>query len=352
MILFDAERMKYPNTGLYHYCLQVGKALLQSSVSASTDIFFYTPEHQLGIFGEREKYLPQRAWHKFYLPHANNFNLWHCTYQGTNYFPFKSKSKKVITVHDINFMYDSEKSSRRKQKYLYDLQSKIDAVDHVIVISKFVRDQLDAYGLIANKPLSIIHNGCNINSITQPQPPQSIPAADFLFTIGTIVDKKNFHVLPRLLVNNNLRLIIAGTEQSASYKQKIILEAKQYNVLDRVDFVGVISEPEKYWYYQHCKGFVFPSLAEGFGLPVIEAMHFGKPVFLSTATSLPEIGGDNAYYFNSFEIDRMQSVLVHGLVDFEINNKKVAVQQRASLFKWEHVAAAYGDIYLQLLADG
>ena len=135
-----------------------------------------------------------------------------------------------------------------------------------------------------------------------------LPNAPFLFTIGTIVDKKNFHVLPCLLAGNNKKLIIAGITQSEDYKHKIIDEAKRWNVLDRLFFTGTVNENDKQWYIKHCEAFVFPSLAEGFGLPVVEAMYFGKPVIISNLSSLPEVGGRCSLLFQQLRSAEMQSV--------------------------------------------
>ena len=95
---------------------------------------------------------------------------------------------------------------------------------------------------------------------------------------------------------------------------------------------------------------MFPSLAEGFGLPVIEAMHHGKPVFLSTHTSLPEIGGDAAYYFDTFEPAHMAQVLERGMADFAANDGPARVRAHASQFTWEKAGAAYLALYRSLAA--
>jgi glycosyltransferase involved in cell wall biosynthesis len=89
-------------------------------------------------------------------------------------------------------------------------------------------------------------------------------------------------------------------------------------------------------------------LAEGFGLPVIEAMHFGKPVFLSKFTSLPEIGGDVAYYFDSFDGDSMRKTLDEGLQHYVQNKPQSAIQKRSQLFSWEIAAKEYLEIYRSL----
>ena len=180
------------------------------------------------------------------------------------------------------------------------------------------------------------------------QKPTNITDQPFLYTIGTIAEKKNFHVLPALLVHNNYLLIISGITQSQTYKDKIIATAKSFGVADRVVFTGAISEAEKYWYYQHCKAFVFPSLAEGFGLPVIEAMHFGKPVILSTHTSLPEVGGEHAYYFQNFEPASMQQTLLNSLAHYQQQNSQALIKVWANTFTWQEAAIQYLNIYRSL----
>src|SRR5690606_36577767 len=119
-------------------------------------------------------------------------------------------------------------------------------------------------------------------------------------------------------------------------------------VTDKVKVVGPVSAEEKYWYLKYCKAFLFPSLAEGFGLPVIEAMYFGKPVFISDRTSLPEIGGDAAYYFCDFDAAYMQGVLEEGLTCHDRLQRADAVREHAEQFDWNKVAAAYLDIYRSL----
>jgi glycosyltransferase involved in cell wall biosynthesis len=140
-----------------------------------------------------------------------------------------------------------------------------------------------------------------------------------------------------------------GFEGTCPEKNKIIEEAKRLGVADRIFFAGPVSEAEKYWYLQQCAAFVFPSLSEGFGLPVIEAMHFGKPVLLSRATSLPEIGGSAAYYFDSFEPAHMSGLAAKAVQDVARNGKEAAIQQWAAQFSWEAAAREYCALYSRLL---
>src|ERR1700751_128658 len=128
-------------------------------------------------------------------------------------------------------------------------------------------------------------------------------------------------------------------------------EAAKFGVADRVKITGPISEEDKAWYYKNCAAFVFPSLAEGFGLPVIEAMHFGKPVFLSTLTSLPEIGGNAAFYFDSFDPEAMQQVFKNGMEQFYAENWEDKVKAHAMKFNWDETAKQYLALYEECLRN-
>ena len=101
--------------------------------------------------------------------------------------------------------------------------------------------------------------------------------------------------------------------------------------------------------YAQCTGFLFPSLTEGFGLPPIEAMHFGKPVFLARRTCLPEIGGEAADYFDDFAPAHMRSVVEQGLARFADPSRAQFVRDHAAQFDWDRAAEAYLDLYRKLL---
>ena len=345
-IVLDCERMKYPNTGLYHYCLQLAMAIQRNLDKNRESLQVYVREPEAPAFGPGFDIIPQNSLHKFYMPYPADTAVWHCTYQGSNYFPFRKKVPVVLTIHDLNFLYDEHKSHEKKQQYLTKLAQKIHSAGHIVAISNYVLTDIKKHFDISEKKCSVIYNGCNISAFTLPAlAANKIPAVPFLFTIGTVVDKKNFHVLPPLLEGNNRQLIISGVIQSEEYKTKVLSIATQYGVLDRVIFTGPISEAEKYWYMLNCEAFLFPSLAEGFGLPVIEAMYFGRPVVLSTHTSLPEIGGDEAYYFPDFEPLCMKKVLKESLQHYELYQPTEKIKARALLFNWDEAARQYIEIY-------
>ncbi len=347
-IVFDAERMRYAQTGLYYYCLHLGNALLQQQDNHNAQLGFYINKQNIQLFKTASFYYTHHSLYKHYMRLAGKADLWHCTFQGTNYFPSSANTRIVFTVHDINFLHENLPLKKQKN-YFNNLKKKTQNTDIIIAISEFVKNDLLKNNLAEENKIRVIYNGSNINDAIIAEAPANIPSSPFIFTIGILTEKKNFHVLSALLVNNNYVLIIAGIVNDIEYKQKIISTAKKLKVEERVIFAGAITESEKYWYYQHCLAFVFPSLAEGFGLPVIEAMHFGKPVILSKATSLPEIGGEHAYYFDNFNEEHMQHKLVTTLKDYAENNKAEAIKNWSKKFDWKITAEKHWQVYESLL---
>jgi glycosyltransferase involved in cell wall biosynthesis len=348
-IIFDAERMKYAHTGIYHYCLHLGNALLQQVANHNKRIGFYLPRATGKVFGQDQFYIRQHSLHKLLMPALSNHIIWHSTYQGTNYFPTLSNIRKILTVHDLNFLHE-DKPAHKQKKYLGALQEKINRSDKIVVISNFVKQELQDNLQIAPGKIEVIYNGCNITEGVIPKKPALPFEGPFLFSIGTIAAKKNFHVLPAALLDNDYHLVIAGIVQDEKYMQKIIDEATKLGVKERVHLVGAVSESEKYWLIQRCEVFIFPSVADGFGLPVIEAMHFGKAVLLSTATSLPEIGGSHAFYLNSFEPEHISAMVAHSIAHATEELKTNTIEW-SKQFSWEHAAKQYWDVYETLLND-
>lgn len=345
-ILFDCERMKYPNTGLYTFCSELGHALLEK-VTPDEQLYFYTPPKAVSHFGPKARYLRQHALHKLYLPHYEKFRVWHTTFQSSRYNTFQRATKRVLTIHDLNFLHES-KTAGKEKKYLAVVQRAIDRSDQLVAISHFSKNEVLQYLDTRNKPFSVIYNGIGISEFPGFDSPCIKPKGAFLFAIGTVLPKKNFHVLPALLrTQPQFELIIAGNIHKPYYNE-IMKQAALHGVEDRVKVIGPVTPQEKYWYYLHCSAFLFPSLAEGFGIPPVEAMHFGKPVFLSDKTCLPEIGGRYAYYFHDFDAAAMQHSFEEGMKDYAARQPAAQIRHHAAQFSWSKAATEYLEIYRKL----
>jgi glycosyltransferase involved in cell wall biosynthesis len=350
-ILIDAERTRYVHTGLYHFCKHLLHAIANQPCGDEYCLSTYAPEREWALFNKSMPVVKQYSLHKFYQPFLDKFQLIHSTFQGTNYFPFCLKGKVLLTVHDLNFLHEGRSAAVQK-KCLTNLEKKLQRADSVVAISGFVKSDLLRHTSVSPEKVKVIHNGCNILPGSDAELPPYRPSKPFFFTIGTVVSKKNFHVLPAMLLKNDFELVIAGILLVPEYVARIMQAARDLGVEDRVHIVGPVSEPEKIWYLQHCQAFAFPSIAEGFGLPVIEAMHFGKPVVLSTHTSLPEVGGKEAYYFEGFDSGHIASKTMEVLDDYARGGREKmrAIMDWSANFNWGWTAEQYLNEYKQLLA--
>lgn len=349
-IVFDCERMKYSDTGIYHYCLNLGRAL-QSEINQSHEqLTFYIPLNAVNALKHEFKPILQHTLHKFFMPDSGKYNIWHSTYQNTNYLPERNrKIKVVLTIHDLNFIYDEKKSAAKKQKYLRHLQKNINRSDVIVCISDFCKADVVKYCNIAGKPIHVIHNGTN--TLIQPtlNPLSYKPSKKFIFSIGVLTGKKNFHALLPLLKNSDIELLIAGRCDDPGYLNYLLASAAMLGVEKRLHILGIISETEKSWYFENCYAFASASVSEGFCLPVTEAMSVGKPLFLSNRTALPEIGGKVAFYFSDFDGNNMQNVFLDGMKEYKTTGLQHEIRKRGAGFCWNKAAKQYIEVYRSLL---
>jgi glycosyltransferase involved in cell wall biosynthesis len=345
-VFIEMEKLSNLNSGLGQFNLHLGQALVKQN--KQHELQFYVPSDRQGIFGS-QSYIFHKSSHKFFSPVPANADVWHGTHQQTKYWPSNKKTRTVLTVHDLNFLFKYQ--GWKKKRALRKLQSRINRSDKIITISQFTANELASHISLGNKIPQVIYNGNTLQVFENVKRPKWLGNDPFLFSIGIISVKKNFHTLVAMMSKlKDIKLVIAGNN-SGSYADKIREEIKAWKVEDQVMLPGEITNEERYWLYTHCEGFVFPSLAEGFGLPVIEAMSAGKPVFISRATSLPEIGGNEAYYWDDFYFQHMADVVEKGLIDARHNpGKKERLQQHAAQFTWQRSAQAYLQVYSEVTA--
>ena len=344
--------MKYPNTGIYHYCKQLSKALIEQRMADYPTLTLYLPEAEKQLAAKANGYIIQKSWHKLHHPVKRKSQLWHGTYQGSNYYPTSKAVKKLLTIHDLNFLFDEAKNADKQKRYLRKVQSLIERSDQLTAISHFTLQCVREHLKIDHVPVKVIYNGCNLPEQTTGFQQPSFIKTDrpYIFSIGTITKKKYFHTLPALLVGNDYNLIIAGITQDKDYLDEITMAAKKLGVEARLVLPGAVTESEKWWLLKNMHAFVFPSISEGFGLPVVEAMHWGKPVILSKHTCLPEIGANAAYYFNSFDSEEMRHIMQNALQHFYANpQQEELVRKRAAFFNWGEAAKEYWGLYKKIL---
>lgn len=280
------------------------------------------------------------------LPH---FDIWHSTTQHQLRHKRGKCDKFILTIHDLNYL--TEKNWLRQLKHKFILQRGINKAAAVTCISKFVGKQVEEHFNLKGKPVRVIYNGVEDIASDPQEKPAFATGRPFFFAIGQIRKKKNFHLLVDMMEQfPDHDLYICGDDHfdfSATVR-KHISQLPTHNAF----LCGKISAEEKVWLYAHCEAFLFASQGEGFGLPAIEAMQFGKPVFISNCTCLPEICGDCAYIWDSLEPKDMAFVIKQHLPNFYAKPDLAAqVKAHAAEFSYEKHIEAYIQLYKEIAND-
>ena len=278
------------------------------------------------------------------------YDLWHSLNQNIKIEPFFS-IPYLLTVHDIHFIFEGSTLSQVKLKAKFN--EKLKRANAIVYISEFAKKDTNAHFEVPNVPEYVIHNGNTITDINLPNDyePELVPPRPYLFSIGDFSERKNFMTLVEMLqFLPDYNLVLAGRANSV-YAEKLKTLIATKNLQDRVKLIGKIEDLDKQYYFQNCEAFVFPSLREGFGIPPIEAMRFGKPIFISNNTSLPEIGGEHSFYWDHYDPKYMADTLKLGMARFHNAQEfyKKWYIERAKSFSWETTAKQYAAVYRTLL---
>ena len=340
-IFLDTEKLKSPNSGLGQFCAHLGKAIENE---ANEPIGFYIDKKHYDFFLSNNKIIWKRSHQYFGV--SVKADLWHCMHQEAKYFPKDKTTKILLTIHDLNFL--DKYTGAKKERKLKNLQKLVNKVSGIVYISEFTKKIAEQHLELPDVLQKVIYNGVSVLDANPIIPEFVDDSKAFIFSIGIIGEKKNFHVLIEAMKNiPDLNLYLCGNAGS-KYADKIRTLITKHDLEKRVFLPGEISEAEKNWMYKNCKAFVFPSLNEGFGLPVVEAMHFGKPVVLSKLSSLPEIGGQEAVYLNNFLPEEIANKIELAIKKNTSENQE-SLRKRASFFSWEKAAGQYLEIYNTIL---
>jgi len=343
-------RIDHWHDGLGEFSRQLGLALAAQAprmrAESGWHLHFHLPTRFHGVFGDGVGYLATHTSQRLLHLRGTRFALWHVLHQHNRLRAPLGTQRQVETVHDLNFLH--AKSPAKIERYRQRLRQRLAGRDQAIAITHYVAGDLQRALAPLATPVQVIHNGAT-DLTTAPQSPiATLADQPFLLHISRLAPSKNVAALLALAAAwPEQRLVLAGATSpyTAEVRQQIA-QRGLHNVVLQLD----VSEAQKAWLYAHCQGFVFPSLAEGFGLPPIEAMHFGKPVFLSRLTSLPEVGGDQAHYFDSFDGLAMRAVVQAGLAADAAPGRAEAIAAHARGFSWQRCAAEHIALYQRLLA--
>ncbi|MEY8847715.1 glycosyltransferase family 4 protein [Psychroserpens sp. XS_ASV72] len=325
------------------------KHLKQENISLT--LLSKDPSELANTFSKDFKYKKYRSFQRKPLFRIKKkYDLWHSLNQNTKIEPYYN-IPYLLTIHDVNFM--EEAHGKDLERHIRLFKGKLNRSNAITYISNYAKEMTHNYFEVPNVEEFIIYNG----SPSKPEPipegytPQVLPKQPFLFSVGEFLEKKNFHTLIEMLqFLPEVSLVLSGKSKT-EYGKRIEKLIEELNLNSRVFVTGKISELDKNYYYQHCLAFTFPSLREGFGIPPIEAMTFGKPIFLSNKSSLPEVGGQHAFYWEHFDPEYMANIVTEGLNKYQSDEAmfKQNLIDHANSYDWNQTALKYLEVYKHLL---
>ena len=288
----------------------------------------------------------RRKYHKHFSKGLPTVNLWHSITQQQLKRRRGRCDQFVLTIHDLNYL--TEKNWLRQLKHKWVLQRAIHQADAVTCISNYVRRQIEEQFDMEGKPVRVIYNGVEDISHQPESRPAFATGRPFFFAIGQIRQKKNFHLLVDMMrFFPDYDLYVCGDDHF-DYS-KVVRQHIAQLPTGNAYLTGKITAEEKVWLYRHTEAFLFPSIGEGFGLPAIEAMQFGRAVFISNHTCLPEICGDCAMVWEHLHPDDMAAVVKQRLAGFYADATQIEkVKNHAKEFSYEKHIAAYVKLYKEL----
>jgi glycosyltransferase involved in cell wall biosynthesis len=217
--------------------------------------------------------------------------------------------------------------------------------DRVIAISQATKDDVVASLGVSPDKIDVVHLGPGLSPTTAPTPEAALRRRLELGDRPVLLSpsaRRAHKNLPRLLeafagLPSESVLVLPG--YATGREDLLRARANELGIADRVRFTGWLPDEDLEGLYGCSAALVFPSLAEGFGLPVLEAMLHGLPVTCANRTSLPEIAGDAALLFDPESVPAMKEAMHRLLTDAAIRERLIrAGQQQARRFSWERAA--------------
>jgi glycosyltransferase involved in cell wall biosynthesis len=308
---------------------------------APADIPVIGPGRDVGLFKLRSR--------------INRCDLFHCL---SSYFPiFGVSIPCIITVHDLKYLLYPDFFGNKVKELYYSwvIHRGITRATHIIAVSSATKSDLLKLGVCAEK-ITVIHEAVTITSIEK-ESNYSLANIEgvqqpYLLFVGANRPHKNvkrileaYGRLREILGRDCPGFVFAGARFDM-LRQTYVNEAGYRKMI----FCGVVSDEKLKVLYKHALALVFPSLYEGFGLPILEAMAMGTPVITSDCSSMPEVAGDAAILVDPHNISQLVAAILRiAKHETERTRLRQVGFSRARKFLWENVAHSTIELYQTVL---
>ncbi len=273
--------------------------------------------------------------------------------------PLVSPSPVVVTVHDLSFIRYPHLFRLANRLYLRVFtRLSVRRSRRIIAVSAHTAEETVRLMGVAREKIHVVYHG--VDPIFRPRPPEEVAAfrqrqglpERFVLFVGTLEPRKNLvrliEAFARCRADAGTALVLAGAR--GWYDEEIFAAADRLGLRDRVLFPGYVPNDELPLWYNAAAVFAYPSLYEGFGLPVLEALACGTPTLTSATSSLPEAAGDGALLVNPSSVEEIADGLHRLLTDEPLRETlRRRGLEHAARFTWPRTAAETVAIYHQAL---
>ena len=308
-------------------------------------------------------------WEQWALPRAAKkygVEILHCT---SNTAPIWCDIPLVLTLHDIIFLEPRDKQNKSIYQNMgwfyrrWDMPRILDKCRRIITVSNFELENIISKLNIPKERLAMIYNGYNdwfrpIDNCELPKAiSQKLTANNYFFFLGNTDPKKNTErtliAYSRYLNQSTIKRRLLMADLDPEYLNDIIERNQIENIRENIVMPGYIVNSDLPYIYNNAFAFLYTSLRESFGIPLLEAMACGTPVITSNTSSMPEIGGQDAILVNPENSDEITAMMLRLETDqaFYEQQKQIGLE-RAKLFSWretaENLLKLYQDVYQEI----
>jgi glycosyltransferase involved in cell wall biosynthesis len=313
-----------------------------------------------------ENPLARIAWEQTLLPVHLRRQRADLVHGLVNVLPLATRCPGVVTVHDLAFVRTPGALPPLKRAYLTTLcRASVARAAQVIAVSSQTAEDLQHYFGVSNARITVVYNG--VAARFAPRLAEDLQAfrqrsgapERYLLYLGTLEPRKNLDLLLRAFArwrqatdieNREVKLVLAGA-RGWCYDE-VFRDVEALGLAELVQFPGFVPAETLPEWYAAAEAFVYPSLFEGFGLPVIEAMASGTPVICSQAPGVAEVAGAAAITFAPHDEDALVAalhvVMSQPTLRSELRQRGLA---RAAHFSWRRCADHTLEVYLRVLAN-
>ena len=308
-------------------------------------------------------------WEQWGLPRAAkkaNVDILHCT---SNTAPIWCDIPLVLTLHDIIFLEPRDKQNKSLYQNLgwfyrrLDVPRILNKCRRIITVSNFEMENIINKLNIPRERMAMIYNGYNewfspIKNCDLPNAiSQKLTANNYFFFLGNTDPKKNTErtlvAYSKYLSQSSIKRKLLMADLDTNYLNDIITRNGIENIRDKIVMPGYIVNSDLPFIYNNAFAFLYTSLRESFGIPLLEAMACGTPVITSNTSSMPEIGGADAILVNPESSDEITSMMLRLETDESFYQKQKTIGlERAKLFSWkkttEQLLHLYQEVYQEL----